>query len=381
MKVVVAIDSLKDSLTSYEAGKAVEKGIYKAYEDEEVEVVVKTLADGGEGTVDAFVEGMQGEKRKVTVNGPLMEPVSCAYGYLEESHIAIIEMAGAAGIGLIAEERRNPLETTTYGVGEVIKKAIEEGVRQFSIGSGGSVTNDCGVGMLQALGYEFLDQEGKPVGKGGKVLSQIVTIKEDKIIKGLKECHFKVACDVTNPLCGPNGASYIYGPQKGATSEMVEQLDEGCRHFAATVKAHYGKDYRDVQGAGAAGGMGYGFLSFLNSELKSGIQIILEEIKLAEDLKYADFVITGEGGLDGQTAMGKAPIGIAKLAKNYGVKVIAFAGCTTEEATACNIAGIDAYFSIVNGAMSLKEAMRRETAEKNMTQTAEQVFRLIRTLA
>lgn len=377
MKVVVAIDSLKDSLSSYEAGKAIEKGIRAACQERPVEVIVKPLADGGEGTVEALVAGMGGEKREALVNGPLLKKLVCEYGYLPETNTAIIEMAGAAGIGLVKEEDRNPLNTTTFGVGEVIRDAIERGIRNFIIGIGGSVTNDCGVGMLQALGFEFFDKNKEPVGFGGKVLEQIASVNTANAMKELKDCYFKIACDVTNPLFGANGASYVFGPQKGATPEIVEQLDKGCRSFAAVVMEQYKKDLAEEPGAGAAGGLGYGFLSFLDGELKSGIRIIVEEIKLAEDLKNADYVVTGEGRLDFQTAMGKAPIGVAKLAKYYGAKVIALAGCTTDDAKKCNESGIDAYFSIVNSAMPLSEAMNENVAKKNMTQTAEQVFRLI----
>ena len=287
-------------------------------------------------------------------------------------------MAQASGLPLVPEELRNPLNTTTYGVGEIIKEAIEKGCRNFIVGIGGSATNDCGVGMLQALGFEFYDENDNLVKLGGKVLNQIKRIKTDNKLKELDECNFKIACDVNNPLYGENGAAYIYGPQKGATEEIVKELDKGLKNFAEVVKKDLGKDIAHIEGAGAAGGLGFGFLGFLNSKLESGIKIILDEIKLEEVVKDADIVITGEGRLDNQTAMGKAPIGVAKLAKKHGAKVIAIAGCTTPDAVKCNEEGIDAYFSIVNKAMTIDEAMKKENATQNMIETTIQIFNLIK---
>ena len=377
MKVVVAIDSLKGSLTSYEAGKAIEAGVRNAWAGKEVEVVVKPLADGGEGTVDALVEGMNGQLRHVQVHGPLDASVDCAYGYLKETNTAIIEMAGAAGINLVPAALRNPLYTTTYGVGEVIAHAISDGIRNFIIGIGGSATTDGGLGMLQALGYVFKDAKGNAVGLGGQAMEQVCEIDDTQVLPELSQCHFKIACDVTNPLYGENGAAYIFGPQKGATPDMVRRLDAGSHNFAKVTAEYLGEDVSCAAGAGAAGGLGFAFLAYIKGRLESGIQIVLEETKLAEAAKGADYVITGEGRLDSQTAMGKAPVGVAKLAKSYGAKVIALAGCTTDDAVRCNVEGIDAFFSIINQSMSLEEAMKKETAIKNMTGTAEQVFRLI----
>lgn len=376
MKVVIAIDSLKGSLSSVEAGNAIRDGIIKVMD---ADVVVKPLADGGEGTVEALVTGMNGIYQMVEVTAPLTGKVNCQYGILEESKTAIIEMSGAAGITLVSRDERNPMETTTYGVGEVINHAIDQGCRNFIIGIGGSATNDGGSGMLQALGFDLLDQNGNQVALGGKGLNQIVAIKTDRVREELKECTFKIACDVNNPLCGENGASHVYGPQKGATEEMVKELDTALGHFAEVVADTFGIDNKEVPGTGAAGGMGFAFLSFLHGELTPGIQIILHEIRLEEEIKDADIVITGEGMLDFQTAMGKAPIGVAKLAKKYGKKVLAFAGGTTEEAVECNRQGIDAYFSIVNKCMDLDEAMKPEVAARNLTNTTEQVFHLINT--
>lgn len=376
MKIVISIDSLKGSLTSIEAANAIKKGILSV--DNKSDVVIMPLADGGEGTVEALVQGMNGEEKVISVTGPINEKVNATYGILKETNTAIIEMAQASGLPLVPAELRNPLNTTTYGVGEIIKEAIEKGCRNFIVGIGGSATNDCGVGMLQALGFEFYDENDNLVGLGGKVLNQIKRIKTDNKLKELDECNFKIACDVNNPLYGENGAAYIYGPQKGATKEIVKELDKGLKNFAEVVKKDLGKDIAHIEGAGAAGGLGFGFLGFLNSKLESGIKIILDEIKLEEVVKDADIVITGEGRLDNQTAMGKAPIGVAKLAKKHGAKVIAIAGCTTQDAVKCNEEGIDAYFSIVNKAMTIDEAMKKENATQNMIETTIQIFNLIK---
>ncbi|HFL2402423.1 TPA: glycerate kinase [Clostridioides difficile] len=375
MKILISIDSLKGSLSSREAGNAIKKGILKVKEDAQVKIL--PLADGGEGTVDALVQGMNGKKETIEVTGPIAKKVDATYGLLKNTSTAIIEIAQASGLTLVPTELRNPLYTTTYGVGEIIKEAINKGYRNFIVGIGGSATNDAGIGMLQALGFEFYDKNNKLVGLGGKVLNEIRHIKIENRLKELDECKFKIACDVNNPLFGKNGAAYIYGSQKGATSEIIEELDNGLRNFSKVVKNYLSKDVANVEGAGAAGGLGFAFLAFLNSKLESGIKIILEEIKLEEELKDADFVITGEGRLDNQTAMGKAPIGVAKLAKKYGVKVIGLAGATTEDAVKCNEEGIDAYFSIVNRAMTIEEAMDKATASENMTATTTQIFNLI----
>jgi glycerate kinase len=377
MKVVIAIDSLKGSLTSIEAANAIKKGILSACD---AEVVIKPLADGGEGTVEALIAGMNGITKKITVTGPLFDKVNCIYGQLPESKTAIIEMSAAAGITLVPEALKNPMNTTTYGVGEIIKDAIRDGCRNFIIGIGGSATNDCGLGMLQALGFEFYNKERQPVGADGKSVAEIEYISTEHALPELQECSFSVACDVNNPLYGPNGASYVYGPQKGATPEIVTFLDEGIKHFSERVRELLGKDNATIPGTGAAGGLGYAFVTFLNATLESGINIILKEIALENDIKDADIVITGEGRLDYQTAMGKAPIGVAKLAKKYGAIVLAFAGSTTSDAEKCNEEGIDAYFDIISSIMTLEEAIDSKNAALNMERAVRQVFRLIHCL-
>ena len=374
MKVVVAIDSLKGSLSSLEAGSAISEGIHRAVDD--AQVIVRPLADGGEGTVEALAHGMDGRIEKIKVTGPLGESVEAAYGIIDKSKTAIIEMSAAAGITLVKEEERNPLNTTTYGVGELICDAINKGCRNFIVGIGGSATNDGGIGMLQALGYEFLDAHNMQVLLGAKGLAVIEKISDEHVIPELKECKFKIACDVTNTLCGEQGCSAIFGPQKGATPTMIMQMDKWLA-YAHLTHEKYPKANMKQAGTGAAGGMGFAFLSYTNAVLESGIKIILEETKLEEYVKDADIVITGEGRLDGQTVMGKAPIGVADIAKKYDKTVIAFSGCVTEDAVACNKHGIDAFFPILRSVTTLSEAMDSENARKNMIATTQQVFRLI----
>ncbi len=376
MKVVVAIDSLKGSLTSLEAGEAIQEGILRAISD--AEVIVRPLADGGEGTVEALTRGMNGRYEKITVTDPLGRPTDAVYGILEDLHTAIIEMSAAAGITLIDAKDRNPMNTTTYGVGEMIKDAIGKGCRHFFIGIGGSATNDGGIGMLQALGYGMLDTEGKQVSLGAKGLAELVSITDEDVLPELKECTFQIACDVKNPLCGELGCSAIFGPQKGATPDMIAQMDSWLGKYALLTANRYKKADSNYPGTGAAGGMGFAFLSYMNAELRSGVQIVLEETKLEEYVKDADIVVTGEGCLDGQSVMGKAPIGVAALAKKHHKKVIAFAGCVTEDAKVCNQNGIDAFFPILRNVVTREEAMHTDNAHRNMTDTAEQVFRLIK---
>ena len=377
MKVVVAIDSFKGSMSSMEAGEAIKRGILKAVP--KANVVVRPLADGGEGTVEALALGMGGKLVTVNVTGPLGEKVDCLYGILEESKTAIMEMSGAAGITLVPEANRNPLHTTTYGVGEVIKDAISKGCRHFIVGIGGSATNDGGIGMLQALGYEMLDKDGNQVSFGAKGLKEIETITDEQVIPELKECTFRVACDVTNTLCGEFGCSAVFGPQKGADPTMIIQMDKWLGNYAKLTSEKYEKADAEYPGTGAAGGLGFAFLSYTNAVLESGVKIILEETKLEDYVKDADIVVTGEGRLDGQTVFGKAPIGVAKIAKKHDKTVIAFSGSVTEDAVNCNEHGIDAFFPILRKIQTLQEAMDPVNAKNNMVSCVEQVFRLIST--
>lgn len=375
MKVVIAIDSLKGSLSSMEAGMAIKDGILAAKPD--AEVIVKPLADGGEGTTDALIEGMNGERIDLTVTGPMHTPVDAYYGYLKDTNTAVMEMASAAGITLVPDSEKNPLLATSYGVGEMINDAIQRGCRNFIIGIGGSVTNDGGIGMLKALGVRFLDENGEDAGEGGQALAKVARIDVSGMNPLLKECHIQVACDVNNPLCGENGSTYVYGPQKGVIEDMKKTLDEAMAHFARVTSETLENDYMNTPGAGAAGGLGYAFLAYTGAALTPGIELILDAVGLEEELSGADVVVTGEGRLDFQTAMGKAPVGVARLAKKYNAKVIAFAGSVTKEATACNKEGIDAFFPILRGVCTLAEAMDPVAARNNMTATVEQVFRLL----
>lgn len=375
MKAVIAIDSLKGSLTSLQAGDTIREGILRVYKDAVVQV--RPLADGGEGTVEALTIGMGGELQTVNVTGPLGKKLDAQYGILADGVTAIVEMSAAAGITLVEDTQRNPLYTTTYGVGEMIRDAIAKGCRHFIVGIGGSATNDGGIGMLQALGFGLLNKEGEQVAFGAQGLEELTSITTDGVIPELKDCFFRIACDVTNPLCGEKGASAIYGPQKGATPSMILQMDKWLKNYAKLAQGVNPKADREVPGTGAAGGLGFAFLSFTDAVLESGIKIVLEETRLEDFVKDADVVITGEGRLDGQTVMGKAPIGVAEIAKKYGKPVIAFAGCVTPDAIACNEHGIDAYFPILRGVVTLQEAMDSANAHKNMADTVEQVFRLM----
>ena len=373
MKIVVAVDSFKGSLTSLEAGQAVAQGARRVYPD--AQILVRPLADGGEGTVDALVSGMGGQFRTIPVEGPLGETVDCTYGLIGD--IAVIEMAAAAGLPLVPPHLRDPMNTSTYGVGQVIADAVKQGCRRLLIGIGGSATNDGGAGMLQALGYGLLDREGKQIPPGAQGLARLASISTDRVLPELSECTFRIACDVNNPLCGPRGASAVYGPQKGADEAMVQVMDQGLAHFAEIAGKWNPKADPELPGTGAAGGLGFAFLTFTNAVLESGIQIVLEETKLREHVMHADLVITGEGRLDGQTVMGKAPVGVARIAKEFHKPVVAFSGSVTREAAACNDAGIDAFFPILRSVVTLEEAMDPENARRNMADTAEQVFRLI----
>ncbi|MBR2477119.1 MAG: glycerate kinase [Clostridia bacterium] len=377
-KIVVAIDSFKGSLSTFQAGSAIAEAVKEVYED--AQTVISPIADGGEGTVEAIISAGGGELIETTVCNPLGEKIRATYGYIKETKTAIIEMSAAAGITLITENHRNPLNTTTYGVGEMIADAISKGCRRFVIGIGGSATNDGGVGMLQALGFEFLDAKGEQVEFGAKGLENIVTIKTDNAIGELDECSFCVACDVKNVLCGENGCSAVYGPQKGATPEMIKAMDLWLENYARLTKSVIPASDADREGTGAAGGMGFALLSYLDATLMSGIELVMRETNLEKHIQDADLVITGEGRLDGQSTMGKAPVGVAKLAKKYNKPVIAFSGCVTEEAVVCNEQGIDAFFPIVRKPCTLDEAMNVSNAHKNLKDTAVQVLRLIKTL-
>ncbi len=376
MKVVVAIDSFKGSLSTFESGKAVTEAVHAVYP--EARVVVCPLADGGEGTVAAIVGATGGKTCHAEVTGPLGKKVIAEYGVIDHTKTAVIEMSAAAGITLISPEERDPLLATTYGVGELISHAITvNGCRRFVIGIGGSATNDGGTGMLRALGFEFLDKNGAPIPLGAQGLANLAEIRTEHMLPALSACEFHIACDVKNPLCGENGCSAVYGPQKGATPESIPKMDAWLADYAALTKRIFPRSDAEYPGTGAAGGMGFAFLSYLGGKLESGIELVIQITALEEKLKDADLVVTGEGRLDAQSCMGKAPVGVAKTAKKYHKPVIAFAGGVTQDATECNRHGIDAFFPILRTPCTLENAMHLENAYQNLKATAEQVFRTI----
>lgn len=378
MKVLVAIDSFKGSISSINGSKAISLGIKDVFPDAEIKTL--PLADGGEGTVEALVHATGGNFIKKEVTGPLIEKVDAVYGILGDKKTAVIEVAAACGLPLVPFNKRNPSITTTYGVGELIRDAIEKGCREFLIGLGGSATNDAGVGMLQALGFSFMNQFNQEIDFGGHGLQNIRKINITNVISELKDCTFKIACDVNNPLYGLNGAAYIFGPQKGANTQMIKDLDKGLENFAQMVNQELGKDIQNIMGAGAAGGLGAAFAGLLDANLQSGIELVAEILDMERNLQGVDFVITGEGKMDGQTSMGKAPLGIAQLAKKHSIPVLALAGSVNEETTLLNELGITSYFSIVNAPMTLEEAMNSNVTFNNLRTTTKQIFRLIQSV-
>jgi len=377
MKVLIAMDSFKGSISSEDSSRAIALGIRDVYSD--AEIIALPLADGGEGTVEALVKATGGKFIKKEVTGPLKEKIDAVYGILGDKKTAVIEVAAACGLPLVPFDKRNPAVATTYGVGELIRDAIDKGCREFVIGLGGSATNDAGVGMLQALGFIFLNSSNEEVGLGGQELSNIRKIDLSSVIPELKDCTFKVACDVNNPLYGPKGAAHIFGPQKGATEEMIKELDKGLENFAQIVLQELGRDIQNIVGAGAAGGLGAAFAGFLHAHLQSGIELVLEIIEMEQNMQGVDFVITGEGKMDGQTSMGKAPLGVAQLAKKHEIPVLALAGCITEE-NILNELGITSYFSIINAPMTLEEAMDSTVTSENLRTATKQIFRLIQSV-
>ncbi|MFZ3591359.1 glycerate kinase [Bacillus sp. DJP31] len=377
MNVLIAIDSFKGSVSSNEASKAISEGIYDVYKDSEI--MILPLADGGEGTVEALVAARGGELIRKMVTGPLGNKVDASYGIID-GNTAVIEVAEACGLPLVPIDERNPSVTTTFGVGELILDAIEKGCREFVIGLGGSATNDGGIGMLQALGFLFLDGNHEHLGLGGGSLINLHQVEFTQIHPELKNCSFRVACDVNNPLYGPNGAASIYGAQKGATVEMIVELDNGLKHYAEVAMQQLNLDIHNIQGAGAAGGLGAAFVGFLNASLQSGIDLVLDIIEMEKHLQGKDIVITGEGKIDQQTSMGKAPLGVARLALKYNVPVIALAGSVPVGPSSLNEQGVISYFSIISTPMSLEQAMNKQVTCNNLRVTANQLFRLIKSM-
>jgi len=355
MKIVVAPDSFKGSLTAVEVSDAIEQGIREIFP--EAEIVKIPMADGGDGTVQCLVNATGGKILREKVMGPLGDEVLASYGILGDEKTAVIEMAEASGLTLVPENKRNPLITTTYGTGQLIKAALDQGCRKMIIGIGGSATNDGGAGMVQALGVELLDKDGEEIGFGGGELKKVFRINTKYLDNRLSETKVLIASDVSNPLCGPKGASKIYGPQKGATPEMVKKLDESLVYFAEIIKRDLNKDVKDIPGAGAAGGLGVSLMAFLDAELRPGIEIIIEIVKLEQAIKDADLVITGEGKIDSQTIYGKAPIGVAKIAKKYNIPVIAVAAIISDDADIVYQYGISSLISVTGQPMRLDESV------------------------
>lgn len=373
MKIVVAPDSFKGSVTALEAANAIEEGLRRVFRDAIIEKI--PMADGGEGTVQSLVDATDGHIQTQRVLGPLGNEVDAEFGILANGQTAVIEMATASGLTLVPPDKRNPLLTTTYGTGQLIRAALEAGCRHLIIGIGGSATNDGGTGMAEALGVKLLSPDGKPILRGGGGLGELASIDITDLHPALANTKTVVACDVNNPLTGPDGASHVYGPQKGATPKMVKTLDAHLTHFDTVLTRTLGRSYNDVPGAGAAGGLGAGLMAFLNAELKLGVDIMIDTVKLKERMKGASLVFTGEGQLDFQTAFGKTPVGVAKVAKVDNIPVIAIAGGIGEGADAVYDAGIDVMLGIVQAPMSLEDAVK--DALQLIADTAEQAARLV----
>ena len=373
MKIVIAPDSFKESLTALEVANAIETGFKRIFPN--AEYVKLPMADGGEGTVQSLVDATQGRLIEAEVTAPLGNQVKSFFGLSGDGKTAIIEMAAASGLHLVPMDERNPCQTTSFGTGELIKQALDLGVQHIILGIGGSATNDGGAGMLQALGLRLLDKNGQSIGFGGAALSNLAEIQLVDLDPRLQHVQIEVACDVNNPLCGERGASAIFGPQKGATPEMVKELDAALAHFAEIADRDCGKQIKEQSGAGAAGGMGGGLLLLPNVQLKAGVQIVLDNLKFAEQVKDADLVITGEGRMDAQSILGKTPIGVARTAKQFNRPVIAIAGCLREDYEVVYEHGIDAVFPIIRNLGDLPTILKQ--GEQNLISTAQNVARLL----
>ncbi|MGL5785792.1 MAG: glycerate kinase family protein [Bacteroidales bacterium] len=372
-KVIIAIDSFKGSLSSSEAAAYIEQGVLMVYP--EAQILKIPVADGGEGTVESLVEATQGVLRTVSVSDPVGRSVSASYGILGDGITSVMEMASASGLPLLSPSERNPMLTSTLGTGELILSALESGCRNFLIGIGGSATNDAGTGMLEALGYRFFDVSGERVRGCGGNLSKIVRIDDTLAHPALKESSFTVACDVNNPFYGPNGAAFVFAPQKGATPEMVKSLDEGLKSFSMLISKRTNTDLMSVPGSGAAGGLGGAFYAFLQAELKPGIDMVLDAVDFDSQICGADLIFTGEGRMDSQTVCGKTPYGVLQRAKLQHIPVVALCGAVTDFEV-LNEAGFQAVFSIQTAAVSLERAMEKNYAGANLAHTTEQILRV-----
>ncbi|EFE98106.1 glycerate kinase [Serratia odorifera DSM 4582] len=368
-KVVIAPDSFKESLSALDVAAAIERGFRQIYPD--VEYVKLPMADGGEGTVDSMVAATEGEIVQLSVRGPLGMPVEAFYGLLGDGETAVIEMAAASGLHLAPSDQRDPLIATSYGTGELILAALDRGVSAIILGIGGSATNDGGAGMMQALGARLLDGQQRPLPPGGAALASLAELDLSGVDARLQQVKVTVACDVDNPLCGKNGASAIFGPQKGATPAMVEQLDNALRHYGTLLEQTTGRKVLNAPGAGAAGGMGAALLGMLDAQLRPGIEIVIETLRLEEAILGADLVITGEGRLDSQSVHGKTPIGVARVAKRHRLPVIGIAGSLAADYQVVHQHGIDAAFSVIDRIVTLEEALG--SAAHNLEVTARNV--------
>lgn len=371
--IVLAPDSFKESMTAKEVCEAMERGIRKA--NSQIRCIHVPMADGGEGTMQSLVDATGGRVYSKEVVGPLGNNVVAEYGILGNGEIGVIEMASASGIHLVDSEKRNPLITTTFGTGQLIKACLDKRVKKLLIGIGGSATNDGGAGFIQALGGRLLDENGDDLSYGGGALAKLHTIDLSNLDERLKYVSVEVACDVNNPLCGKEGASYVFGPQKGATREMIEILDQNLSHYAEVIKEQLGKDVISKAGAGAAGGLGAGLMAFLDVKLKSGIEMVIEYANLEEKVRDADMVWTGEGSIDFQTQYGKTPLGVAMIAKKYNKPVIALAGRVGNDIDVLYDKGIDAIFGIMRGVTSIEEALVK--GPENVEKTSENIIRLL----
>jgi len=367
MNILIAPDSFKETMSAKEVSSIIRKSFQRVFET--ANIIEVPLADGGEGTVEALIDSTNGKLIKCEVLNPLLKPIEASYGVLGDNQTAVIEMASSSGLELLKENEKNPLNTSTYGFGQLINHALDNGIKKLILGLGGSATNDAGIGMLQALGVEFYDKDEN--------LMKILCAKDIKDIKSFhikaleqkfKDVDIKVACDVINPLCGINGASYVFSPQKGADKKMVELLDSCLLNFANLCESYFNKDTKDIEGCGAAGGLGFALITFLDGKLLRGIDIVIDSVNLEEKIKTADLVITGEGKIDSQTIQGKTPIGVARLAKKHNKKVIAICGCTSNDYEIVYKHGIDLVFDITPNSMSFEDI--KKNSKKNLKQTA-----------
>ena len=357
MKILVAPQEFKGSISALSASEAAKKGILRVFP--EAEVVLCPVADGGDGTLETLVEVSGGEVRTCSVQNPIGETIQAQWGAMGDGVTAVIEMARTSGLALLSLDERDPLNASTYGLGQAISEALDEGFRKFIVGIGGSATNDAGAGMAQALGANLLDDRGNTISFGGAALISLQTVDISNMDSRIKDSKFLVACDVSNPLTGEEGASAVYGPQKGATPEMVKRLDDALSNFATVVKKDLKKDVSEMSGAGAAGGLGAGMMAFMGAELKAGVDIVLDTVNLRDKLSSVDLVITGEGGMDFQTIYNKAPIGVARIASEHNIPTIAIAGLLGSNFKIVHEHGIRAATSIVNGPITLEEASDR----------------------